>query len=149
MTLAHERAALEKALLAWKAGDLDTVVSLMADDILYVVNVDGIQVPYAMSAVGKEDVRQRLELVVITFALEQYEIEKIVHDADHSRATARGTYRHRKTGEILDIRFSFRAWIEDGMLVRVSELHDAAYIHAFEKFVFHLQTAAAHLTEEA
>lgn len=148
MTLDQDRAALSKALLAWKAQDLDALLAYMADDILYIVNVDGLQVPYAMSALGKDDVRGRLELVLATFELQSYSVEKIVHEPDHSRALAHGVYRHRKTGEILDIHLRFCAWIQHGLLVRVHELHDAAYIEAFERFVTHLQ-AAAHLAEQA
>ncbi len=148
MTTPDDRTAFLQALLAWKAQDLDLLLSYFADDVLYLVNVDGIQVPYAMSAVGKEDVRGRLELVLATFQLQNYTIEKIVHGADHSRALAHGIYRHRATGETLDIRLRFQAWLQDGLLVRVHELHDAADIEAFEQFVFHLQTAA-HAAGEA
>jgi ketosteroid isomerase-like protein len=142
MTLADERSAMIDALMAWQAQDLDLLLTYFADDVLYLINVDGIQVPYAMSAVGKEDLRGRLQLVIDTFLLERYTVEKIVHDADHSRAYAHGVYRHRATGEPLDIRFRFCAWISNGLLVRVHELHDAAYLQAFEKFVFHLAAAA-------
>lgn len=146
MTLEDDRSVLLDALLAWKAQDLDHLMTFIAEDILYLVNVDGIQVPYAMSAVGKEDLRGRLQLVIDTFALQTYTIDKIVHEPDHSRALAHGVYRHRKTGEILDIRLRFCAWITDGLLVKVHELHDASYIAAFEQFVFHLQMAAQHDT---
>ena len=142
MTLADERPAFLEALQAWKAQDLDRLMTFIAEDILYLVNVDGIQVPYAMSAVGKEDLRGRLQLVIDTFALQSYTIDKIVHEPEHSRALAHGVYRHRATGEILDIRLRFFAWFDKGLLVRVHELHDASYIMAFEQFVFHLMTAA-------
>lgn len=144
MTLADERSAFLDALHAWKAQDLDRLLTFVTDDILYLVNVDGIQVPYAMSAVGKEDLRGRLQLVIDTFTLQTYTIDKVVHDPDHSRAIAHGIYRHRNTGEILDIRFRFCAWFTDGLIARVHELHDASYIAAFEQFVFHLQMAAQH-----
>lgn len=146
MTLANERSAFLEALHAWKAQDLDRLMTYVTEDILYLVNVDGIQVPYAMSAVGKEDLRGRLQLVIDTFALQTYTIDTVVHDPDHSRARAHGVYRHRNTGEILDIRFSFCAWFADGLLSRVHELHDASYIVAFEQFVFHLQMAGQHDT---
>ena len=144
MPLADDRSAFLQALEAWKAQDLDQLLTFVAEDILYLVNVDGIQVPYAMSAVGKEDLRGRLQLVIDTFALQTYSIDKIVHEPDHSRALAHGVYRHRATGEILDIRLRFCAWFAEGLIVKVHELHDASYITAFEQFVFHLMSAAEH-----
>lgn len=144
MVNADERSNFLAALLAWKAQDLDLLMSYFSEDVLYLVNVDGIQVPYAMSAVGKEDLYGRLQLVMHTFDLQDYTIDRITHEGDHSRAHAHGIYRHRSTGEILDIKFSFNGWFtEDGLLARVHELHDAAYLSAFEQFVQHLMAAAA------
>ena len=140
---AGDRSAFIGALEAWKAQDLDRLMTFVADDILYLINVDGIQVPYAMSAVGKEDLRGRLQVVIATFDLITYTIDRIVHEPDYSRALVHGVYRHIKTGEILDIHLRFYAWFgEDGLLTRVHELHDATYLAAFEQFVSHLMMAA-------
>jgi ketosteroid isomerase-like protein len=142
MSLAEQRSAFVRAHHTWEAGDFDGFLSLLADDIVYIVNVDGLQVPYAMSAVGKTDVQDRLQLLLDTFVVTKFAIEMLVHEADHSRSLVHGVYRHRQTGEILDIRLRFRAWVENGLLTRMEEIHDARFIEAFERFVVHIQNTA-------
>lgn len=149
MTLDDERSAFLKGHLAWAAGDFDGFMALIADDILYTVNVDGLQVPYAMSAVGKDDVRFRLQLLLDTFDVTRFAVEALVHEADASRSRVHGVYRHKKTGEILDIKVRFRGVVSDGLLIRLEETHDARYIEAFERFVFYMETAAAGLSKDA
>ena len=108
MSLTDERSAFVRAHLAWEAGDFDGFMRCIADDIMYIVNVDGLQVPYAMSAVGKEDLRGRLQLLLDTFFVTTFAIEKLVHEAESSRTVVHGVYRHKKTGEVLDIKVRFR-----------------------------------------
>src|SRR5262249_29615157 len=75
VSLAEQRSAFERAHLAWEAGDFDGFLDLLDDNILYIVNVDGMQVPYAMSAVGKTDVQDRLQLLLDTFDVTTFAIE--------------------------------------------------------------------------
>jgi len=51
--------------------------------------------------------------------------------------------RHRATGERLCVRLRLRYWVEDGLIVRAEEHLDAQYIEAFQRFVFHMENAAA------
>lgn len=142
MAIEDERSAFRQAHLAWGANDFEGFMALIADDIVYTVNVDGQQVPYAASATGKEEVRQRLQLLLDTFVVNAFVVEKIVHEREFSRSTVLGYYKHRSTGERLDIKLRFRGWVRDGLLTRIEEHHDAAYIEAFQRFVMHLQAAA-------
>lgn len=134
-----ERSAFHNALLAWAAGDLEHVLALLAEDVVYVVNVDGTKVPYASSATGREDVRRRFELLLDTFVVDSYTVESLVHEPDFSRAAVVGNYTHKATGERIRLRFRMRGWVENGLLTRVEELHDAAYVEAFARLVEHLQ----------
>ena len=142
MSLDEQRSAFLRAHRAWEAGDFDGFMSQLAEDIVYIVNVDGMQVPYAMSAVGKTDVQDRLQLLLDTFVVTTFAMESIVHEPDLSRSLVHGVYRHKATGEILDIKLRFRAWVENGLLTRIEEIHDARYIEAYERFVFHVQNTA-------
>lgn len=139
MSLEEERAPFRYALLAWAAGDLEHVLSRLAEDVVYIVNVDGTKVPYASSALGREDVRQRLQLLLDTFVVDAYAIENLAHGPDYSRAVVVGAYTHKNTGERIRLRFRMRGWVENGVLARVEELHDAAYVEAFARMVQHLQ----------
>lgn len=136
-----EHAAFEEAHVRWAAGDLEGVLEFLTDDVLYNVNVDGLAVPYASSALGKEDVRQRLQLLLDTFTVDKFEPESMADGRDHCRSVVVGHYTHRKTREKIRLRIRFRAWFRDGLIACMDEHHDAAYVEAFQRFVFHLENA--------
>ena len=137
-----DRLAFLQAHHAWAVGDFDGFMQMFADDIMYIVNVDGLQVPYALSSVGKQDLHDRLQLLLDTFYVTTFALEKLVHEADHSCSVVHGVYRHKKTGEVLDITMRFRGWVVNGLLTRMEEIHDARYVEAFERFVFFMESAA-------
>jgi ketosteroid isomerase-like protein len=137
-----ERAAFETAHVRWAASDLEGFLELLTEDVLYNVNVDGLAVPYASSALGKEDVRQRLQLLLDTFSVDKFEPESIVSEGDRWRSIVIGHYTHHETREVLRVRVRFRVWFRDGLICRMDEHHDAAYVEAFQRFVFHIQNAA-------
>ena len=145
MSIADERSPFLQAHHAWAAGDFDGFMHWIADDILYIVNVDGLQVPYAMSSVGKQDLHDRLQLLLDTFYVTTFALEKLVHEADHSCSVVHGVYHHKKTGEVLDVTLRFRGWVENGVLTRMEEIHDARYIEAFERFVFFMESASKNI----
>lgn len=142
MTLADERRIVETAHRLWGDGDLEGFLACFTDDIVYNVNVDDQQVPYAASAIGKDAVRQRLQLLRDTFEIQAFVIESMIHAPDYTRTRVLGFYKHRRTGERLDIFPHFHVYVRDGLLCRVDELHDAAYIEAFQRFVTYLEAAA-------
>jgi ketosteroid isomerase-like protein len=141
MPSSAEHTAFEHAHIRWAASDLEGFLDLLTEDVLYTVNVDGLAVPYASSALGKEDVRQRLQLLLDTFTVDKFEPESIVPEGDHWRSVVIGHYTHRTTGEVLKVRVRFRVWFRGGLISRFDEHHDAAYVEAFQRFVFHLQNA--------
>jgi ketosteroid isomerase-like protein len=142
MPSSSERAAFESAHIRWAAEDLEGFLEHLTEDILYTVNVDGLAVPYASSALGKEDVRQRLQLLLLTFSVDKFEPVSIVSEADGWRSVVIGHYTHHKTREVLRVRVRFRVWFRDGLIWRMDEHHDAAYVEAFQRFVFHIENAA-------
>lgn len=142
MSIDHDRAPVHRALERWAAGDLEGTLAQFSDDTLYLVNVDGLAVPFASSTLGKEDLRQRLQLVKATFHEERFEPVSIVHELDHTRALVEIENRHKETGERLCVRMRLRYWVEDGRIVRTEERLDAQYVEAFQRLVFHLQNAA-------
>ena len=142
MVSPKDRAAFVRAHEKWATGDFRGFLSFLHDDIIYIVNVDGMQVPYAISGLGKADVQDRLQLVLETFVVTQFDVENIVHEDKCHRSLVHGVYHHKRTGEILDFKLRFRAWLDDGLITRMEELLDAPFIEAYERFVFHMQSAA-------
>lgn len=142
MTLADERQIVATAFGCWGNSDIEGLLDCFTDDVIYNVNVDGQQVPYAASAVGKDAVRLRLQLLLDTFEVQAFVPESMIHAAECTRARILGFYKHRRTGERLDIFPHFHAYVRNGIIYRVDELHDAAYIEAFQRFVTYLEAAA-------
>lgn len=142
MTLADERKIVETAHRRWGDGDLQGFLACCTDDIVHNVNVDGEQVPYAASATGKEAVRQRLQLLLDTLDVQAFVIESQIHTAECTKTRVLGFYKHKVTGERLDIFPHFHAYVRDGLIYRLDEIHDAPYVEAFQRFVNYLETAA-------
>ncbi len=81
-------------------------------------------------------------LLLLTFSVDRFEPEILVHEGDRWRSVVLAHYTHRKTSERLWTRIRFRVWFRDGLISRMDEHHDAAYVEAFQRFVFHIQNAA-------
>jgi|LNFM01.1.fsa_nt_gb hypothetical protein len=134
-----ELCLFEKAHLLWRKGDFEGFMALYHDDILWVVNIDGIDVPYASSAVGKEDLRWRLQHMMDTFDIEGFDLESIQHGPEYCRSVVHLVYIHKTTREPLDVKIRFTGWEKDGVLVRFDERSDAAYVEAYNRFVHFLE----------
>ena len=138
MSLEEDGAVFRQAVRNWSDGNLDGVLALLGDDVVHTVNVDALKIPWASSAVGKADVSARLKLIIDTFGVDAFVIENLVYEEEELRAAVLGYHVHRKTGERLDVRLRFRVRVRDGLIVRLDEFLDAAYIDAFERFVRYL-----------
>ena len=137
-----DAAVFRLAVRHWNDGDLEGVLSLIADDIIHVVNVDALEIPWVSSAEGKLALTARLMLIAATFDINAFIIESLVHEKDDIRATVLVYHTHKKTRERLDIRVRFRVQVKNGLIVRMDEFLDAAYIDAFNRFVKYLEETA-------
>lgn len=142
MTREEDAAVFRRAVRSWSDGDFEGVLALLADDIVHTVNVDALDIPWVSSAAGKPAVAARLRLVGETFVINAFLVESLVHEKDEIRATVLGFHTHRKTRERLDVRLRFRVRVRDGLIVRMDEVLDAAYIAAFNRFVRYLEETA-------
>ncbi len=131
----------EQAHVLWRSGDFAGFMALFHEDILWLVNIDGINVPYASSAVGKEDLRWRLQLMMDTFEITGFDMEAIEHGPESCRSLVHLLYVHKTTREPLDVKIRFTGWEKDGVLVRFDERSDAAYVEAYARFVHYLETS--------
>lgn len=142
MSLEEDGAVFRLAVRNWSDGNLDGVLALLADEVVHTVNVDALQIPWVSSATGKAEVAARLKLIIDTFVVDAFVIENMVYETDELRATVLGYHVHRKTRERLDVKLRFRVRVKDGLIVRLDEFLDAAYIDAFERFVRYLEQSA-------
>jgi ketosteroid isomerase-like protein len=131
--------AFERAHVAWKAGDLASLLGGLSDDVEWVVLMDGITIPYVASSVGKADMHWRLLQLVGTFRIDRFSVDVMEHGPDVCRSIVSILYIHRQTGEPLDVKLRFTGWQRDGALYRIEERSDAAYVAAYDKFVRYLE----------
>ena len=142
MPFDDDRTPVLRALEHWAAGDLERTLEEFSEDILFLINVDSHAVPFLASSLGKEDLRQRLQLIKATFHEDLFEPESIIHEADYTRVLVNVELRHRMTGERLSLRIRLRYWVDGGLIVRTEEHLDAQYVEAFQRFVLHMENAA-------
>lgn len=142
MSQEEEIAVFRRAVRCWSEEDFEGAVALLGDDIVHTVNVDALQIPWVSSAEGKVNVSARLKLIADTFVINAFIIEALAYEAGEIRATVLGYHVHRKTRERLDVRVRFRVRVRDGLIVRIDEFLDAAYIEAFQRFVTYLEQSA-------
>lgn len=142
MSQEEEIAVFRRAVRCWSDEDFEGTVALLADDIVHTVNVDALQIPWVSSAEGKANVSARLKLIADTFVINAFVLETITYEEGEIRATVLGYHVHRKTRERLDVRVRFRVRVRDGLIVRIDEFLDAAYIEAFQRFVSYLEQTA-------
>lgn len=133
------RCAFEASHEAWAAGDFAGFLAGLHDNIEWIVNMDGIAMPYVLSSIGKEDLRWRLQHLMNIFRIERFDVEQVVHGADTCRSVVSISYVHRGTGEPLDVKLRFTGWQAGGVLVRCEERSDAAYVSAYDRFVRFLE----------
>ena len=131
--------AFEQAHVMWQAGDFAAFMALFDEDIDWRVNLDGITVTYASSAVGKEDLRWRLLHMMDTFDISRFEVEAIEHGPECCRSVVNLIYIHKGTREPLDVKVRFAGWEKDGLLLRFEERADTAYVEAYNRFVRYLE----------
>lgn len=148
MTLSDERKIVETAHRLWGESNLEGFLTCFTDDIVHSVNVDGQQVPYAASATGKDAVRKRMQLLLDTLEIQAFVIESLIQAAECTKTRVLGYYKHKVTGERLDIFPHFHAYVRDGLIYRLDEFHDAAYVEAFQRFVSYLEATAASAADD-
>ena len=95
MPFDDDRTPVLRALEHWAAGDLERTLEEFSEDILFLINVDSHAVPFLASSLGKEDLRQRLQLIKATFHEDLFEPESIIHEADYTRVLVNVELRHR------------------------------------------------------
>ncbi|MFY0611321.1 MAG: nuclear transport factor 2 family protein [Hyphomicrobiaceae bacterium] len=129
------RRVFEQAMTAWANQDLDRALRFVSDDIVHTLNVDGELVPFAASVKGKGAMREKLELMLETFEIGAYVTDHLSVQGHVVRANMKAVYIHLASGERLITKFRYVIEQRNGLMVRINEFHDAAYLEAFMVFI--------------
>ena len=129
---------INHTLSSWAQRNLDEKMRHIAEDVEFLVNVDSEIAPFAASASGAAEVRQRLQLMLETFYFDAFVFDA-VKLCDEAGTAARVAityfYREKTTNQHLDGRFRLNFYLRDGEITRVEELHDSGYVEAFARLI--------------
>ena len=128
---AETRALAEAALGAWARRDLEGTLACFAEDVVHAINVDAAVVPFAASSTCKADVRQQLQALLDTFDFDAFVVDRMRVEGATARIGVLAYYKHKASGERFDIRFRMVLRQDGGLITRLEEYHDAAWIEAF------------------
>ena len=132
---AYTKRVFEQTMTAWANQDLDRALSFVSDDIVHTLNVDGELVPFAASVKGKAAMREKLELMLNTFEIGACVTDHVSVQGNTTRANMKAIYVHLASGQRLVTKFRYVIEQRDGLIVRINEFHDAAYLEAFMRFI--------------
>lgn len=125
----------ESAATGWANHDIERTLGFMSEDVVHTLNVDGELVPFAASVRGKAAMREKLTIVLDTFEIGAYVTDHLSVQSNKLRANMKMIYIHRNSGERLITNFRYVIEQLDGVMVRIDEFHDAAYLEAFVRYV--------------
>ena len=125
------RAIVEALYGAWRARDLPSMLTLMADDIVFALHIPADVVPIGGETKGKVAVAAALQGLLDAYEFVAYDPSPV--DIDGSKATAEVQFRYRckATGEIIDSRMRHQWVVDGGKAERLDEWHDLPKVRAF------------------
>jgi len=115
----------------WKAQDVDMALSLTAEDVVYNLYLSSSAVPHGGETRGRERCREVLYGVLAEFDYLLYAPTIVGDEGDLVRAQVEFRYHHRRTGGLLAGTKRMVFAVEDGLITRVDEYHDAGMVEAF------------------
>lgn len=136
------RTAIERSLHAWARRDLEGALEPVSASVVHSLNLDTSLAPYVASAVGKDEVRRKLQMILDAFDFERFEIVALATEPSRGRADVEFRFRHKATGDVLQSRCRFMYRLREGKIVLIEEAHDARIVESFLRMVKSRGTAA-------
>jgi ketosteroid isomerase-like protein len=128
-----DRALIERFLKYWVAGDVEQVVSLLSDDVVYQLFISQTALPYGGEWRGPDAVKDVFFDMLATFDCIEFEPTILYVTDGRARCQSRYVYRHRASGEWLTGTSRLVVRIRDGAIERLDEFHDDALLQAFAR----------------
>ena len=129
--LEHNRLLIEAMYVSWEAGDLPSMMSFFADDVVFAVHPVEATTTIVGHGQGKELFASRLALFLHDYEVVDYSTPYISADGDSVDCRISYHYRHRKNGMEIDGSMRHVWKIADGKIVRFDVIHDALRMGAF------------------
>ena len=128
---AEVRRVIEEGLDAWASGDLEKTLDYFSDDVVYTLHLEEEAVPLAGENVGKAALRAAFAGTRAAFEYILFRRMPLTVDGNRAHNQVEFMFRHYGTGETLTGRARFVWRVENGLITRCQEHHDAERIRAF------------------
>jgi ketosteroid isomerase-like protein len=125
---------------AWEADDLDGVIALLHETCVFHVHVSEELVDHAGASVGRAAIRAALTAARSNFDYVLY--RPIILSATGTEVRQRVEFMgsHKASGAQMSMRFRQVYQVEQGLVTRCDEYHDAPMVEAFFRLVGNEQT---------
>jgi ketosteroid isomerase-like protein len=123
-------AILKKAYQIWhdtKAGSVDHWLDLMTDDVQFRSLAEGAQtMEFTRVSTCKNDVKRYFAGLTTDWAMIYYQIDEYIVQGDRVVALGRCSFRHKKTGKVLETPKADFHQFRDGKICEFFEFYDTA-----------------------
>ena len=126
---------VERFWSAWHVQDKVAAMRCFADNIEMGIHIPQETLPFGGITVGKPSISDRMQTVIDQFETLQYEGTMVAVAGATVRGQVAYCFRHRMTGEVIEGVARHVVEVEDGLIVRLHEYHDAERIKAFMRLV--------------
>jgi ketosteroid isomerase-like protein len=129
----ESRAVVESLLACWRVQDVEMAMTHAADDIVYTLFISETALPFAGETRGKASLRNVLYTILSDFDYLQYDPAIVAVEDDIVRVQVQFTYHHRPSGGDLAGSKRMVMTVNDGLITRIDEYHDARMVESFMK----------------
>lgn len=119
----------------WALGDIGAAARLLSETVVYVLHIDAAVLAFGGQTCGKAAVTEVLARMREDFDFILYRPFPLTVEEKAAHGQVEFIYRHRQSGQSLSGRCRLVWEVEDGLIVRWEEFHDAARIKSFMRLV--------------
>lgn len=122
---------IETALDYFAAGDVDQILALCSDDVVFQLYISQSALPFGGIARGQDAVRDKFFDILAVFDCLAYEPVLLDLHRGVARVQSRFVYHHRASDERLEGTLRLVCTLKNGRILRIEEYHDDAMMKAF------------------
>lgn len=115
---------------AYQERDLETVLDLTAEDVVFINNADPGSAPHCARVSNKEEFVAYLNEIDQSWEIEQFQIDQLISNGDEVATRSKMNYVSKSTGKRVITQGAHFWTIEDGKVVKIHEFYDTAAIGA-------------------
>jgi len=125
------REIVAEVLRRWAAQDVESAFEFVADDVVYVLNIDEDLAPFAGVTHGREGMMAAFYQMIEHYDYLKWEQVIVGAEGDVVRAQTQFRLHHRRTGTDLEGSMRTVMTMRDGLMVRCEEFLDRGMVEAF------------------